>query len=108
MLYVYVYLLCNIAVLFCTQFSIFYIGGLVVILVGLVMYNVKVAPEGGTDQSVFSIGYWYNYGHSLFCEWRCCPLQDKVVQLIDGADDQPLISDHVDYQAININDNDDT
>ncbi|XP_065907818.1 solute carrier family 35 member F1-like [Dysidea avara] len=94
--------------IFDNKFSIFYIGGLVVILVGLVMYNVKVAPEGGTDQSVFSIGYWYNYGHSLFCEWRCCPLQDKVVQLIDGADDQPLISDHVDYQAININDNDDT
>ena len=50
----------------CIQFSIFYIGGLVVILSCLVLYNLKLVPEGGTDQSVFSIGYWYNYGHSLY------------------------------------------
>ena len=31
-----------------------------IILTGLVMNNVAVAPEGGADESVFSIGYWYN------------------------------------------------
>ena len=45
---------------------------------GLILYNIISVPEGGTDQSVFSISYWYNYGHSLFCEWRCCPTHDKI------------------------------
>ena len=44
---------------------------------GLILYNIISVPEGGTDQSVFSIGYWYNYGHSLFCEWRCCPAPEQ-------------------------------
>ena len=55
------------------QFSSFYIGGFVVIMFGLILYNIISVPEGGTDQSVFSIGYWYNYGHSLFYKWRYCP-----------------------------------
>jgi len=88
----------------CIQFSIFYIGGLIVILSGLVLYNLKLVPEGGTDQSVFSIGYWFNYGHSLFCEWRCCPAQDKDLELNDDGDDLPLINDNVNYREININD----
>ena len=75
------------------QFSLFYVGGLVIILTGLVMYNVIVAPEGGTDQSVFSIGYWYNYGHSLFCEWRCCPPKYKTVELSDN--DNNSVSDNI-------------
>ena len=94
----------------CIYFSLVYSfqystpGGLVVILSGLVLYNLKLVPEGGTDQSVFSIGYWYNYGHSLFCEWRCCPAQDKDLELDDVGDDLPLINDNGHYQAININD----
>ena len=68
--------------LFAIQFSAFYIGGFVVIMFGLILYNIISVPEGGTDQSVFSIGYWYNYGHSLFCEWRCYPPKyDKLVDL---------------------------
>ncbi|XP_065907997.1 solute carrier family 35 member F2-like isoform X1 [Dysidea avara] len=64
--------------LFGNKFSVFYIGGFVVIMFGLILYNIISVPEGGTDQSVFSISYWYNYGHSLFCEWRCCPTHDKI------------------------------
>ena len=45
---------------------------------GLVLYNVIPTPEGDTDQSVFTTSYWYNYGHSLFCVWRCCPQYDHV------------------------------
>ena len=53
-----------------------------VIMFGLILYNIIPVPEGGTDQSVFSIDYWYNYGHSLFCEWRCCPPNyDRLVDL---------------------------
>ncbi|XP_065908534.1 solute carrier family 35 member F2-like isoform X2 [Dysidea avara] len=63
--------------LFGDKFSAFYIGGFVVIMFGLILYNIISVPEGGTDQSVFSIGYWYNYGHSLFCEWRCCPAPEQ-------------------------------
>ncbi|XP_065907126.1 solute carrier family 35 member F1-like isoform X2 [Dysidea avara] len=71
--------------LFGNQFSAFYIGGFVVIMFGLILYNIISVPEGGTDQSVFSIGYWYNYGHSLFCEWRCCPPKyDRLVNLDDS------------------------
>ena len=70
---------------YAVQFSVFYIGGFVVIMFGLILYNIISVPEGGTDQSVFSIGYWYNYGHSLFCEWRCCP--PKYDRLVDLSDD---------------------
>ena len=50
---------------------------------GLVLYTIVPAPacEGDT---VFSIGYWYNYGHSLFCEWRCSR-QNRFISLNDGA-----------------------
>ncbi|XP_065908206.1 solute carrier family 35 member F2-like isoform X2 [Dysidea avara] len=74
--------------LFNNKFSAFYIGGFVVIMFGLILYNIISVPEGGTDQSVFSIDYWYNYGHSLFCEWRCCPppKKDKLVDVIDSDD----------------------
>jgi len=66
------------------QFSAFYIGGFVVIVFGLILYNILSVPEGGTEQSVFSIGYWYNYGHSLLFEWKCCPpskIDDKLMKL---------------------------
>ncbi|XP_065907708.1 solute carrier family 35 member F2-like isoform X2 [Dysidea avara] len=72
--------------LFGDKFSVFYIGGFVVIMFGLILYNIISVPEGGTDQSVFSIGYWYNYGHSLFCEWRYCPTHYKLVNVEDSAD----------------------
>ncbi|XP_065907504.1 solute carrier family 35 member F2-like isoform X2 [Dysidea avara] len=74
--------------LFNNKFSAFYIGGFVVIMFGLILYNIISVPEGGTDQSVFSIGYWYNYGYSLFCEWRCrSAAADKhLVNLIDSDD----------------------
>jgi len=75
--------------LFDLQFSVFYIGGFVVIMFGLILYNIISVPEGGTDQSVFSIGYWYNYGHSLFCEWRCCPtpkIDEKLMNLVNSDD----------------------
>ena len=49
------------------------------------MYNIISVPEGGMDQLVFSIGYWYNYGHSLFCEWRHYP--PKCDRLVDLSDD---------------------
>ena len=55
------------------------------IMFGLILYNIIAVPEGGTDQSVFSIDYWYNYGHSLFCEWRCCP--PNYDRLVNPADD---------------------
>ncbi|XP_065908540.1 solute carrier family 35 member F1-like [Dysidea avara] len=71
--------------LFDNKFSVFYIGGFVVIMFGLILYNIISVPEGGTDQSVFSIGYWYNYRHLLFCEWRCCP--PKYDRLVDLSDD---------------------
>ena len=51
---------------------------------GLVLYTIVPAPEGDTDQSVFSIGYWYSYGHLLFCKWRCSR-QNRIVPLNDGA-----------------------
>ena len=95
--FLYIYAKC---LLSCIQFSILYIGGLIVILVGLVLYNMKLVPKGDTDQSVFSVGYWCNYGHSLFCEWRCCPAQDKELELNDDGDDHPLVNDNVDYKAI--------
>ena len=60
---------------------------------GLILYNIISVPEGGTDQSVFSIGYWYNYGHSLFCEWRCCPAHDKLVNLDNSDDDSASYSE---------------
>ena len=62
------------------------------------MNNVAVAPEGGADESVFSIGYWYNYGYSLFCEWRCCPPEHKALELSNDiiVDDDPSINDNVD------------
>ena len=47
-------------------------------MIGLFLYNVVRIPEGDTNQSVFSVGFWYNYGHSLFCEWRCCPERHNV------------------------------
>jgi len=75
--------------LFDLQFSVFYIGGFVVIMFGLILYNIISVPEGGTDQSVFTIGYWYNYGHSLFCEWRCCPapkIDEKLMNLVNSDD----------------------
>ena len=69
-----------------------------IILTGLVMNNVAVAPEGGADEPVFSIGYWYSYGYSLFCEWRCCSPEHKAVELSDDiiVDDDPSINDNVD------------
>ncbi|XP_065908911.1 solute carrier family 35 member F2-like [Dysidea avara] len=79
--------------LFGDKFSSFYIGGFVVIMFGLILYNIISVPEGGTDQSVFSIGYWYNYGHSLFCEWRCCPAHDKLVNLDNSDDDSASYSE---------------
>ena len=64
-----------------------------VIMFGLILYNIISVPEGGTDQSVFSIGYWYNYGHSLFCEWRCCSAHDMLINLEDTDDDSALDSE---------------
>ena len=74
----------NVVCLCCTihlrtlQFSAFYIGGFIIIMFGLVLYNVAPIPEGDMDHSVLSIGFWYNYGHLLFCEWRCCSEYDHV------------------------------
>ena len=69
----------NVVCFCCTlQFSAFYIGGFVIIMFGLVLYNVAPIPEGDVDHSVFSVGFWYNYGHSIFCEWRCCSEYDHV------------------------------
>ena len=48
-----------------------------IIMFGLVLYNVIQSPKGDTNQSVFSTSYWYNYGHSLLCEWRCSCSQVK-------------------------------
>ena len=74
------------------QFSLFYIGGFIVIMFGLVMYNVIPVPEGDTELSVFSAGYWYNYGHSLFCEWRCRHQHDELKLADLNVDDIPLPS----------------
>ena len=67
-----------------------------VIMFGLILYNIISVPEGGTDQSVFSIGYWYNYGHSLFCECRCCPPKyDRLVDLSgDGGNIKTQYNDN--------------
>ena len=60
------------------------------IMFGLILYNIISVPEGGTDQSVFSITYWCSYMHSLFCEWRCCPTQNKPVNLEKAENDYSL------------------
>ena len=49
----------------------FYIGGFIIIVFGLLLYFVMPTLERDTDRSVFSFSYWFNYGHSLFCEWNC-------------------------------------
>ena len=60
-----------------------------IIMVGLILYNVIPTPEGDTaEQSVFSTSYWYNYGHSLFFEWRCsCSQHVTLVSLNDNVSD---------------------
>ena len=71
------------------QFSAFYIGGFIIIVFGLILYNIISVPEGGKNQSVFSVSYWRNYGRSLFCEWRCCPappIDKQLVNLLDSDD----------------------
>lgn len=78
------------------QFSIFYIGGLILILVGVILYNLILPPQGDANESVFSIKYWYKYGHSLFCEWRCCPLQNKSNELTDNTS----VGNHKDRKAL--------
>ena len=45
---------------------------------GLILYNVAPIPEGDMDHSVLSVRFWYNYGHSLFCKWKCCSEHDHV------------------------------
>ena len=60
------------------QFSAFYIGGFIIIMFGLILYNVAPIPEGDMDHSVLSVRFWYNYGHSLFCKWKCCSEHDHV------------------------------
>ena len=77
---------------------------------GLVLYNVIPTAEGDTDQSVFSTSYWYNYGHSLFCEWRCssCSQNVTLIPLDDAAnnnnDDDAV--DNNDDDAVDNNDDD--
>ena len=41
------------------------------ILLGLVIYNTRVAPSADKDQSPFTLIYWQSYCNSLWCEWRC-------------------------------------
>ena len=66
---------------------------------GLVLYNVIPTPEGDTDQSVFTTSYWYNYGHSLFCKWRCCPQHVTLVALNDDAGDDVNNDDNGDHAS---------
>ena len=51
------------------------------------MYNVIPTPEGDMDQSVFSISYWYDYGCSLFWEWKCsCSQHDQMKNYANDID----------------------
>ena len=42
-----------------------------VIVFGLILYIVTPTTGGNITQSVFSAGFWYSYGCSLFCEYQC-------------------------------------
>ena len=57
------------------------------ILIGLVIYNTRVAPTAGKEQSPFTAIYWKSYCNSLLCEWRCiCKRTDpKLAPLLNGA-----------------------
>ena len=37
----------------------------------MVIYNTRVAPTAGREQSPFTVIYWKSYCNSLLCEWRC-------------------------------------
>ena len=54
-----------------------------IIMFGLVLYTIVPAPEGDTEQLVFSIGFWYKYGHALFCKYNCT-LYNYVVSTISN------------------------
>ena len=42
--------------------------------------------ERDTNRSVFSISYWYNYGYSLFCEWKCSQQRCNSIDVNTNAD----------------------
>ena len=53
------------------QFSPLYLVSFSFILIGLVIYNTRIAPTAGKEQSPFTVIYWKSYCNSLLCECRC-------------------------------------
>ena len=41
-----------------------------VIVFGLILYVVTPTTGGNMTRSVFSAGFWYSHGCSLFCEYQ--------------------------------------
>jgi len=57
------------------------------LLLGLVIYNTRVAPSADKDQSPFTLIYWKSYCNSLWCKWRCvCRKSDpELAPLLNGT-----------------------
>ena len=57
------------------------------ILIGLVIYNTRIAPTAGKEQSPFTVIYWKSYCNSLLCEWRCVSQRSdpKLAPLLNGV-----------------------
>ncbi|XP_065907271.1 solute carrier family 35 member F2-like isoform X1 [Dysidea avara] len=73
--------------LFSNIFSGFYLAAFAFLLLGLVVYNTRVAPSADKDQSPFTLIYWQSYCNSLWCEWRCvCRKSDpELAPLLNGT-----------------------
>ncbi|XP_065907844.1 solute carrier family 35 member F2-like isoform X2 [Dysidea avara] len=73
--------------LFNNVFSPLYLVAFSFILIGLVIYNTRVAPSADKDQSPFTLIYWQSYCNSLWCEWRCvCIKSDpELAPLLNGT-----------------------
>ena len=82
-----------------------------IIMFGLVLYNMAPVPEVDRNHSVLGVGFWYNYGHSLFCEWRCCSEYDHVSLNDDvnvNNDDGVSFNDHINHNDdVSLNNDDD-
>ena len=74
------------------------------ILIGLVIYNTRIAPTAGKEQSPFTVIYWKSYCNSLLCEWRCvCQRSDPESSPLLSVNEHNDNSNHKTVKADELN-----
>ena len=74
------------------------------ILIGLVIYNTRIAPTAGKEQSPFTVIYWKSYCNSLLCEWRCvCQRSDPESSPLLSVNEHNDISNYNTVKADELN-----